>query len=257
MVQTQSNAPKGPPDQKISIKEKSEEKIAINEKIEEPTLTELRPLILRDYNPAITYYPLFFYSIIAALIQHFYGTVLLGTPETWLQIIWVGMLFVCTCVTIFSFPTLKVIGIFLVGVVVILVLALLYNNHVIELSLTQIAPSLAHINFGFTTEFYVAMAGIFGLILLTVLLSTRLNYIKIEENEVLIKGILGDVKRFPTLTLKYQKKIVDAFEYILLGAGQITLNFPNELPIQLNCVPRVHNKSDRLDEILDFLNTSK
>ncbi len=219
--------------------------------------SELRPLKLRDYNPAICFYPLFFFSIIAALLEHYMGSTFTGTPGSWLQMIWVAVFFVSVCVAIFNFPTLKVIGIFMVVVVLILVIALLYDAHIIELSLADIGLSIDHINFGFTTIFYVAMAGIFGLILLVVILSTRLNYIKIEENEVLIKGILGDVKRFPTLTLKYQKKIVDVFEYMLVGGGQITLNFPNELPIVLNCVPRVHNKSDRLDEILDFLNTSK
>ncbi len=217
---------------------------------------ELRPLKLRDYNPAICFYPLFFFSIIAALLQHYFGTILAGTPETWLQIIWLGAFFVSICIAIFNFPTLKVIGIFLVIVVVILIIALLYNAHIIEFSLADIGITIDHINFGFTTTFYVAMAGIFGLIVLVVILTTRINYVKIEENEVLIKGILGDVKRFPTLTLKYQKKIIDVFEYMLVGGGQLTLNFPNELPIVLNCVPRIHHRANRLDEILGFLSTS-
>ena len=224
---------------------------------EEATPSELKPLKLRDYNPAISFYPLFFFSIIAALLEHFWGPALTGTPMSWLQIIWVGTFFVSICIAIFNFPTLKVIGIFLVAVVLILTMALLYDSHIIEFSFADVGLTLDHVNFGFTTIFYAVIAGIFGVILLMVLLSTRLNYIKIEENEVLIKGILGDVKRFPTMTLKYQKKIVDVFEYILVGGGQLTLNFPNELPIVLNCVPRIHTKSQRLDDILDYLNTSK
>ncbi len=219
--------------------------------------TNLKPVRLRDYNPAITFYPLFFFSIIAALVEHFWGPLLTGTPMSWLQIIWVGFFFVSICIAIFNFPTLKVIGIFLMLVVIILVMTLLFDSHIIELSLTDIGLSIDHINFGFTTTFYVAMAGIFGLILLVVILSTRMNYIKIEENEVLIKGIFGDVRRFPTLTLKYEKKIVDAFEYLLVGGGQLTLNFQNELPIVLHCVPRIHTKSKRLDDILGYLSTTK
>ncbi len=218
--------------------------------------SELRPLRLRDYNPAICFYPLFFFSIIAALLEHYYGSIFTGTPGSWLQLIWVAFLFVSVCVAIFNFPTLKVIGIFLVAVILILILALLYDSHIIEFSLADIGLDLDHINFGFTTTFYMVMAGIFGLILLIIIISTRLNYIKIEENEVLVKGILGDVKRLPTMTLKYQKKIIDVFEYMLVGGGQLTLNFPNELPIVLNCVPRIQTKARRLDDLLSFLSTT-
>ncbi|OLS14690.1 MAG: hypothetical protein RBG13Loki_1691 [Promethearchaeota archaeon CR_4] len=91
----------------------------------------LNPIRLRDYNPAITFYPLFFFSIIAALIEHFYGRNLTGTAVSWLQIIWVGGLFVSICIAIFNFPTLKIIGIFLAIVVTILTLVLLYDNHII------------------------------------------------------------------------------------------------------------------------------
>ncbi|OLS12000.1 MAG: hypothetical protein RBG13Loki_4409 [Promethearchaeota archaeon CR_4] len=128
---------------------------------------------------------------------------------------------------------------------------------IIRFSFIDIESALAHVDFGFTTTFYAIMAVIFGIILLIVILSTRIKYIKIEENEVLIKNILGEVKRFPTLSLKYQKNIIDVFEYLLVGGGQLILNFPNELPIVLNCVPRIHSKSKRLDDLLGYLSITK
>ncbi len=248
-------------DQNVSIQSSSQhppenqgKKVSKTEKKSSPNL---KPVRLRDFNPAISFYPLFFFTIIAALIEDFWGADLTGTPMSWLQIIWLAFFFVTICIAVFNFPTLKVIGLFLVIVVFIMVMILLYNNHFIEFSLGDIGVTLEHINFGFTTPFYVAMAGIFGIILLVVILSTRINYIKIEENEVLVKGIFGDVKRFPTLTLKYEKKIIDVFEYLLVGGGQLILNFPNELPIVLNCVPRIQAKAKRIDDILSYLNTSR
>jgi hypothetical protein len=106
-------------------------------------------------------------------------------------------------------------------------------------------------------QFYLFSGLAALLIFLFTLLEAQFKYVKIEANEVYVKGILGDAKRFPTSSLRISEKIDDIFEYFAARAGSVTLEFTGEKnPIHLDTVPFFNKKKLQIDELLSTIRTT-
>nr|MDO8108841.1 hypothetical protein [Candidatus Sigynarchaeota archaeon] len=237
-------------------KEEQQEKKELVKEQKEKIVPAFKPIVIRDYSKVIFFYPLFFYSAVAWFIEHFFASGL-GQPTLgWVALIWIAIFFVNLFVVAFYFPTTKFFLLFLVIVIIGLVVMLLYVLGYINFSAfdTFIQDLLT---LDIKSRFYGVMTISLGVILLFVLLGARFRYVRIEVNEVLIKTVLlGEVKRFPTSTIRYKKEIADVFEYLALGAGKISFTFGPDASYVLNTVPMVNKIADKIDDILDVVQVS-
>ncbi len=236
------------------------------EPVSEPNKTTATPqrVVLRDISKGIFFYPLAIYSLIAAIIEHLgenTGNPLdLNVGGSWihsdiLALIWIVLFFANIFVVSFDFSTGKFLILILVVAVVGLVVFLLIQTDVIVLPAG--GTDTFEFNLKIRTQFYWMTAAILIVIVLLTIIAGRFRYVKIEANEVLVKGILGDVKRFPTANLHYDKKITDVFEYLTLRAGTIILHITGaEEPVELWTVPNVHKKAEQMDALLSTLKVS-
>ncbi len=226
---------------------------------EEPKKTVATPqrVVLRDISKGIFFYPLAFYSLIAAIIEHVAEIPAPDAPSAYantLALIWVVLFFANVFVVSFDFSTGKFLILILVVAVLGLVIFLLIQSGTIALPSGGGSFSF---NLDIRTHFYWMMAVILWAIVGLTLLAGRFRYVKIESNEVLVKGILGDVKRFPTANLHYDKKIVDVFEYMALRAGTIILHISGaQEPVELYTVINVHKKAEQMDALLSSMKVS-
>ncbi len=232
--------------------EKAEKKEMLKEQ-KEKIVPAFQPITIRDYSKVIFFYPLFLYSGVTWFIEHFFGA---GIGTGWIAVIWFAIFFVNLFVIAFNFPTAKFFILFLALVVIALVMLLLYAMKIINF--TEFDALLADLfTLDLPSKFYGIMTLGIGFVLLFVLIGARSRYVRIEENEVIIKTLLlGDVKRYPTGTIRYEKEITDVFEYLSLGAGRLTFTFGPEATVILNTVPRINKVSSKIDEILDVLQVS-
>jgi len=221
-----------------------------------PQVVEKMPVrvVMRDYSRGVFLYPLAIYSFIAALVEHIGES---GDPsQPWvhanvLSMIWIVLFFTSLFVVSFDLSVGKFIGaIFLVVLVALLITFVTLNTPPVSEQFV--------FNIQIRTQFYWMTAAILGVILLLTFIVGQFRYVKIERNEVIIKGILGDVRRFPTGNLNYEKKIPDVFKYILLGSGSIILHAPGvSESVVLNTVVNVNRKAKQMDAILSAVRTSR
>jgi hypothetical protein len=238
---------------KSRMTEKTAEKTAEKES-SKPVEQPVNRVILRDISRGIFFYPLAIYSFIAAIIEHIGES---GEPsQPWvhanvLSIIWIVLFFTCVFIVSFDLSVGKFIGlVFLLVLVVLVIIFITLNN-----------PPMSEqfvFNIQLRTQFYWMTAALLGVILLLTLMVAQFRYVKMERNEVLIKGILGDVRRFPTASLNYEKKIPDVFKYMLLGSGTIILHLPGvSESVELSTVVNVHKKARQMDAILSAVRISR
>lgn len=230
--------------------DKRNKKQELRNKEQEKSNLPPKRVILRDFSKGIFFYPLAIYSFIAAIIENFGES---GNPaQPWehanvLSVIWLVVFFANIFIVSFDFSIGKFIAlIFLVVLIVILVVLLTLNS----------TPFV--FNLEIRTQFYWMTAAFTIAIVFLALLAGQFRFVKLEQNEVLIKGILGDVKRFPTSSLSYEKKIPDIFKYMLLGSGTIILHVPGMAEsVALITVINVHKKAKQMDAILSTLKISR
>lgn len=228
------------------------------ESVPEPKKTVATPqrVVLRDISKGIFFYPLAIYSFIAALVEHFMEASesngnLPSSASNTLALIWLVLFFANVFVVSFDFSTGKFLILILIVALVILLVFLGIENGWFPTGGVGISFVF---NLQIRTQFYWMTAAILGIIVLLTLIAGRFRYVRIESNEVLVKGILGDVKRFPTANLHYDKKITDVFEYLTLRAGTIILHITGaEEPVELYTVPNVHKKAEAMDALLSAM----
>ena len=104
-----------------------------------------------------------------------------------------------------------------------------------------------------TPDFYFFLFGVYLILFIGMLISTRFDYWVINSNELVhYQSLMQDVARHPTEGMQYNKEIPDFFEYLLAGAGRIVLNTPTmKRPITLNNVPGINRVARQLDVILE------
>jgi len=200
---------------------------------------------LRSYPKVIFFWPLLITSLILWLVQSLIGE----TPNTVLGYIWFIVFFINIFITAFDFSSTKFFVLVLaIVVIVLLVVFLVLPNF--TLSAAQLEVFL-----GLPYQFYMIMTLIFAFILGVVLISTRFEYYKIEQNEIFHKtGIFSSAERFPVKSLRFKKEIPDVFEFFMLRAGKFTI-MPGKadevmiLPTVLN----VNKKERDLDWLLSHV----
>jgi len=172
-----------------------------------------------------------------------------GREVIWLGFIWMITFFINLFVIAFDVSSTKFFIILLAILIAVLIIVFLVLPYFT-------LPNLSgeEMNIGMTYQFYIGVTLILGFILLIAFLGSRFDYWKIERNEVLHKkGLTFAENRFPTRSLRFNKKIQDVFEFFLLGAGSITLNFGQPNIFHLNTVPGIEKKSRQLDFLLSDL----
>ncbi|OLS15381.1 MAG: hypothetical protein RBG13Loki_1012 [Promethearchaeota archaeon CR_4] len=220
-------------------------------------------VVLRDLSKGIFLYPLAIYSLISAIIEYFgeksSNPADILPSEAWihsnvLSLIWVVMFFANIFVVSFDVSTGKFLILILAITLIGLIVVFLIHYEIIQIGSIG---NLFNFNLEIRTHFYLMTALILGVIVLLTLVAGLFRYVRIEANEVLVKGILGDVKRFPTTKLHYDKKIIDVFEFMALRAGTIILHILGAgEPVELHTVPNVNKKAEQMDALLSVLKIS-
>jgi len=202
-------------------------------------------VILRNYSKAILFYPLLACSFIFWIIQ-----AILTEINTTLGYIWCLVFFFNLFVISFDFPPNKFLILVLGVVLTLLVL--------IFLIIPQVQLPIIVVNLGSSAEFYATMTLILGILFMFVVLSARFDYYKLEKNELIhIKGIFAKTaERFPVGSLRIRHVISDVFEFLLLGAGSITLIPKDSEAIHLITVINVKKKIKIIDWLLTHLAVS-
>jgi hypothetical protein len=105
-----------------------------------------------------------------------------------------------------------------------------------------------------STEFYLAVVIVLGLVMILALIGAGYDYWKIERNEIYHKkGIFASADRYPTKDLQIKKEIPDIFEFIMLGAGSITLIFKGGVVFPINTIPRINKRGKEIDYLLSHM----
>lgn len=218
------------------------------------TITGPKTVILRDYSKGIFFYPLAIYSFIACIIEYVHE-LSINTTIAALAVIWIAIFFANLFVISFDFSTGKVIVLMLVIVAIVLVIVLLFVTGTIDMPNISGQDIEDALNPGLTAQFYLFVGIAISIIILFVIIQARFHYVKIEQNEIYLIGILGEAKRFPTATLRIEKEIADWFEFLALRAGTMTLFVEGEKPIVLRTVPMVDLRQKQIDDILSTIRT--
>lgn len=231
-------------------KEKKKNKKSKNEQVE-------KKIILRNYAKGVFLYPLLIYTFIAWLIEYIYETNNLGVaPRSSLALLWIFFFFLNIVVIIFDINTKKLLAIIVSIAIIVLVLVILAVTRVLNLASieTQIAMFLQP---RLNAQFYLLMTFLIIIILIFVIITSRFKYVRVEQNEIIIKGILGNEQRFPTSSLQYKTRIVDVFEWLTLRAGTLTLIFGKDETITLPTIPRIEKVEKELSDLLNYIKVDK
>jgi hypothetical protein len=102
-------------------------------------------------------------------------------------------------------------------------------------------------------QFYFAIFIIWGLLMFGGIIYSRVHYVKIESNEVVIVGgVLEKRKRYSSMRMQYTKEICDVFEYYLpfVRSGRLILRFPQEAePVIIDHVMNIDKVIAKLDHV--------
>jgi hypothetical protein len=81
----------------------------------------------------------------------------------------------------------------------------------------------------------------------------RFDYWELEANEIIRhSGMLGDIERFPTAGIKFNKEITDVFEFLILGSGRLVLVIPSSpRPFVLDNVLSINKVTALADKVLE------
>jgi hypothetical protein len=102
-------------------------------------------------------------------------------------------------------------------------------------------------------EFYWVIAAVLTTILVLVaIIHTWFDYWEVLSNELIHHhGILGSLERWPAPGIRFDKEIVDVFEFMLLGSGRLVITPAGEgRPIVLDDVPRINRVEESMKEVL-------
>lgn len=208
-------------------------------------------IFLRSYPKVIFLWPTLLSSFtlwLIALILKATGGTLFTDSQSFFSWFWVIIFAFNIFVMAFDFQSTKFFLLLAAIVVIILIIFILWQTGVFGgVSLGDI-PGF---NIGLTDNFYLATTIILFGILGIVWLSRRIDYYKIERNEIYHRnGFLGKAERIPTSNLTFEKTIPDVFEYLLLRTGSLTLHPHRGKTIHLSTVPGINKLEEKMDKLL-------
>lgn len=155
---------------------------------------------------------------------------------------------------VFSFDFSRIMSITILVGIVALVLGIGWAN-------TQwgwmesITEMIGKIDIRMNTQFYGFMSAFLSFVLLLVFVNTRFNYYEINHREILHHhGYLGDITRYPTQGLRFNKEIYDLLEYLLLRSGRLIF-YPSTSreAIVIDNVLNVTRVEDRIKDLLSVV----
>jgi len=235
--------------------EKHDKKKAKKESKAEKAKMPPKSIDVREYSKAVLLYPLFLYSLIGYIIMKIADPTNTNANGVggYVGFIWIMIFFTNLFVIAFNFPTAKFFILFLILVVVILVVILLYIAGLIPLTnASALFDELLKVYMNST--FYSTLSILLAIVLIFVLISARMKFIHIEENEVFIKHVMmGKEERYSTQSMKYMKEIPDIFEFLVLGAGSMTFTFGQNVTFTIDTIPMVNKIAEKIDMMGDFL----
>lgn len=199
-------------------------------------------IILRNYPKAIFFYPLFFMSLILAFIQ---GS--LTNDLKWLGFIWMICFFCNLVVVLFDFSTSRFFILILGGIIVSMFFILFLLPMILERW-----TGVGNFTFGITSNFYLTITCIVGLVIIGAIIEAIFDYWKIERNEIYHRKGLFRSERYPTKGLQVIMDIPDVFEFLGLRAGSITLKIGIQT-FHLPTIINVKKKSEQIDWLLSHL----
>ncbi len=205
-------------------------------------------VVLKDYPKVIFFFPLFFYSLIALMIQMITGAVsdLLGE-------IWFAILFINLFVIAFDFDSTKFFILVMSCVLLILIVIFYGFFPYIE----KLNEESVEVGAGLSVEFYWLQTIILGGILVFVIIARKFDYWIITNNQIIHKeGVFQKGESYPVQRFRFKKEIPDLLEYLLLRAGSMTLIFSQDNIVHLNTVLNIKKKQKQLDELLSEVKVS-
>jgi prepilin signal peptidase PulO-like enzyme (type II secretory pathway) len=209
--------------------------------VTEPLKVKIVPIPTKT----IFYYPTFLLAALMAILS----AVFPESRNTFGQI-FLFVAFINAVVVTFEFPRATIIT------VIMTIAAVILGLYVINLS-TNFFPGLADffrsLNVHATPQFYTIIA-IGGLVLVAgILFMTRFDYWELTPNELIHHhGLLGDVERFATNAMRFNKEIVDIFEYMILRSATLHISLPaRPQPITLDNVMFIGHVMRVAEQILE------
>jgi hypothetical protein len=218
----------------------------------EPESPPPKSVYLVSYPKIVFLYP----TLIAALIAGCY--MLLPQNEDHSDSHFVALVFMMVftvnlIVFAFDFPRTTSLTLFFALAAVVLGLLLLFRFN------SQILPALHRIFDAYKPDanatFFFSIAGVLSAIYLAVLINVQFDYWEVTPNELLHHhGILSNLERYASPSLKIDKEINDVFEYMLLRSGRLILH-PSSEPraVVLENVMNINAKEAILTKMLGAL----
>jgi prepilin signal peptidase PulO-like enzyme (type II secretory pathway) len=205
----------------------------------------LRIKIVPIPTKTIFYYPTILLAGLMAILSTAFPTHL----NTFGQIfLFIG--FLNAIVVTFEFPRAAIITVIMTVAAVILGLYLL--NQSLDF-FPGIAKFFRDLNVHATPQFYtiVCISGV--LLIAGVMFMTRFDYWELTPNELIHHhGLLGDVERFATNAMRFNKEITDIFEYMILQSATLHITLPSQpKPITLDNVLFIGHVMKTADQILE------
>ncbi|MGE5191471.1 MAG: hypothetical protein ACM3U2_03145 [Deltaproteobacteria bacterium] len=211
-----------------------------------------KSVFLVSYPKVVFLYPTFF----AALIAGVYMLIAQDPARTDTYVVsglFMAVFAVNLVVFAFDFPrtTSLTLFFFLVAVVLGILLLFRFNSQILPFlheALSAYQPSA-------NATFYFSITGALGAVFLAVLINVQFDYWEITPNELLHHhGVLSNLERFASPSLKIDKEINDVFEYFLLRSGRLILHPSDERrAIVLENVLGINRKEATLTKMLGAL----
>ena len=173
----------------------------------------------------------------------------LGSPQHVAGLLFVTIFIINLLILSIDFPRFTILAVFL-GIIA-LVFFLLWLNVFVAI-LPPIVALLEGLFPVANMQFYFLIATSIGINYIVIWVTRYLDYWVIMPNEILHNhGPFSDLERFPTFNLKFDKEIPDIFEFILAGAGRLTLHITNERrAIVLDNVLWIDSKENELKKLM-------
>ncbi len=239
----------------------------IDPKAPPPTSPEVKPaeqsgtkdhggIFLVPYPKIVFLYPTFLVALLAAVWMSLTGRSTADPSDTGAVVItWIflAVLAFNLFVISFDFPRATSLTMFFLIAAVILGAVLLITLQ--PQLLPAVADVLQSIRPVANATFFNVIVGMLTLLYVAVFISVRFDYWEVRHNELLHHhGMLSDLKRYSSPSLRIDKEINDIFEYLLLGSGRLILQPSGELrAIILDNVLFITKKEAAITQMLSTL----
>jgi hypothetical protein len=208
-------------------------------------------IFLVSYPKMIFMYPTLIASILAGVIMAF-------APEQnarthMVSALFMGVFTVNLVVFAFDFPRTTSLTLFFFLAAVVMGLFLLFRTR------PEVLPWLNNVLRQYepfaNATFFFSIAAALTVVFMAVLINVQFDYWEVTPNELLHHhGVLSNLERYASPSLKIDMEINDLFEYFLLRAGRLILH-PSSEPraIVLENVMRIKSKEAQLTKMLGAL----